>query len=102
MFLCFWCPSLMLNHMLVCVLSRSVMSSSLRPHVLQPARLLCPWGLSRQEYWSGLPFPSPGEPPTQGSNPGLPHRRQILYHLKHQGGQSETSMTLFPSFLYVA
>ena len=23
--------------------------------------LLCPWGVSRQEYWSGLPCPPPGE-----------------------------------------
>ena len=45
----------------MCVLSRSVMSNSSRPHVLQPARFLCPWGFSRQEYWSGLPFPSPGD-----------------------------------------
>ena len=22
---------------------------------------------------------------TQGSNPGLPHRKQLLYHLNHQG-----------------
>ena len=28
-------------------------------------------GFSRQEYWSGLPFPSPGNFPTQGLNPGL-------------------------------
>ena len=28
-------------------------------------------GLSRQEYWSGLPFPSPGIFPTQESNPHL-------------------------------
>ena len=27
----------------VCVLSRSVLSDSLRPHALEPARLLCPW-----------------------------------------------------------
>ena len=35
-------------------------------------------GLSRQEYWSGLPFPSPGHLP----NPGIEllHCRQILYH----------------------
>ena len=39
---------------------------------------------SRQEYWSGLLFPSPGNLPHQGSNPGLPHCRQILYHLNHQ------------------
>ena len=27
--------------------------------------------------------------PTQGSNPGLPHCRQILYHLSHQGNPFE-------------
>ena len=37
------------------------------------------------EYWSGLPFPSPGDLPTQGSNPGLSHCRQMLYRLSHQG-----------------
>ena len=35
-------------------------------------------GFSRQEYWSGLPFPSPGDLLTQGLNPGLPHSRQML------------------------
>ena len=40
---------------------------------------------SRQEYWSGLPCPPPGIFPTQGSNPGLPHCRQILYCLSHLG-----------------
>ena len=35
------------------VLSRSVVSNSLRPHGLYTARLLCQWGFSRQEYWSG-------------------------------------------------
>ena len=24
-----------------------------------------PMGFSRQEYWNGLPFPSPGDPPNQ-------------------------------------
>ena len=27
---------------------------------LQPTRLLCPWGFSRQEYWGELPRPSNG------------------------------------------
>ena len=54
--------------MCVCVLSHSVMSNSLQPSGLQPARLLCPWGFSRQEYWSGLPCPPPGDLPDQGSN----------------------------------
>ena len=44
-------------------------------------------GFSRQEYWSGWPFPSPGDLPDQGSNPGLPHCRQTLYCLSHQGLQ---------------
>ena len=41
-------------------------------------------GFSRQECWSGLPFPSPGIFPTQESNPGLPHCGQTLYHLNHR------------------
>ena len=45
------------------------------------ARLLCPWGLSRQEYWSGFHAFLQGIFPTQGSNPGLLHFRQILYQL---------------------
>ena len=42
-------------------------------------------GFSRQEYWSGLPFPSMRIFLTQGLNPGLPHCRQMLYHLSYQG-----------------
>ena len=29
-------------------------------------------GFSRQEYWSGLPFPSPGDMPNQGIEPWSP------------------------------
>ena len=29
-------------------------------------------GFSRQEYWSGLPFPSPGDPPNLGMEPRSP------------------------------
>ena len=38
-------------------------------------------GFSRQKYWSGLPFPSPGYLP----NPGLLDCRWILYQLSHKG-----------------
>ena len=41
---------------------------------------------SRQEYWSGLPFPPPGHLPDPGIKPVS--YRQILYHLSHQGGRS--------------
>ena len=36
---------------------------------LQPP--LC-MGFSRQEYWNGLPFPSPGDLPNPGTKPGYP------------------------------
>ena len=29
-------------------------------------------GFSKQEYWSGLPFPSPGDLPDPGMEPGSP------------------------------
>ena len=29
-------------------------------------------GFSKQEYWSGLPFPSPGELPDPGTEPRSP------------------------------
>ena len=50
----------------ICVLSHSAVSSSLRPHGWLPIRLLCPWGFSRQEYWSGFPFFPPGDLPDPG------------------------------------
>ena len=31
-----------------------------------------PMGFCRQEYWSGLPFPSPGGLPNPGIEPGSP------------------------------
>ena len=42
-------------------------------------------GFSNQEYWSGLPFPSPGDLPNPGIEAGLLHCRQMLYPLSHQG-----------------
>ena len=54
------------------VLSHSVVPSSLRPRGLEPARLLCPWGFSKQEYWSGLPCPPPGHLPNPGIQPRSP------------------------------
>ena len=54
------------------VLSCSAVSDPLQPHGLQPARLLCPWGFSRPEYWSGLPCPPPGDLPDPGIKPRSP------------------------------
>ena len=37
-------------------------------------------GFSRQEYWSGLPFPSPGDLPNPGTEPESPAFAGGLYH----------------------
>ena len=108
----------------ICYYMSSPFCPTLWPHGLKPARLLCPWGFSRQEYWSGLLCPPPGDLanpgikprfptlqtdslpcdpprkpkntgvgslsllqqifPSQESNQGLLHFRQILYQLSYQ------------------
>ena len=58
---------------------------------LNPVQLFCNYsplgsssiGFSKQEYWSGLSFPSPGDLPDPWIEPNafhLLHRRQIFYH----------------------
>ena len=49
-----------------------VASNSFRPHGLQLAKLLCPWGFSRQEYWNELSFPPPGDLPNPAIEPRSP------------------------------
>ena len=46
------------------------MSDSLQLHVAHQAPLSTEF--SRQEYWSGLPFPTPGDLPDPGIKPGSP------------------------------
>ena len=62
----------------VYVFSHSVVSDSVTPWT-RAHQAPITMEFSRQEYWSGLPFPPPGIFPTQGSNPDLPHCRRILY-----------------------
>ena len=65
-------------------ISCSVMSDSVPWTAAHQAPLTMEF--SRQEWWSGLPFPSPGDLPDPGVvNTGLLHCRQIPYHLSHQG-----------------
>ena len=53
------------------------------PMNCSPQRLLC-LGFSRQEYWSGFPFSSPGNCPNPGIKPSPTIRWWILYHLSYQ------------------
>ena len=50
-------------------------------------------GFSRQQYWNGLPIPSPGIFPTQGSNPGLPQCRQMLLPSEPPGKSKKKNYT---------
>ena len=43
---------------------------------------------SRQKYWRGLPFPSPGDLSDH------PHCRQILFHLSHQGSPRASGLKI--------
>ena len=65
------------------------MSDSFRPPELQPTRLLCPWNSQGMNTGVGCHSLLQGIFPIQGSNPGLPHCRQILYQLSHQGSPKE-------------
>ena len=67
--------------------SRSVVSDSLRPHGL-------PMEFSRPEYWSGWPFPSPGDLPNPGIKLDLPHCRWILYQRSYQGSHQTTALSI--------
>ena len=49
-------------------LSRSVVSNSSTPWTVACQAPLC-MGFPRQEYWSGLPFPSPSDLPYPGLKP---------------------------------
>ena len=60
--------------------SRSVVSDSLRPH-----GLYSPWNSPGQNTGVGSLSILQGIFPTQGSSPGLPRCRRILYQLSHQG-----------------
>ena len=73
-----------LSRALLLLFSCSVVSDSVTPWtVARQAPLSI--GFSRQEYWSRLPCPPPGDLPIPGVDPGLPNCRQILYHQSLQG-----------------
>ena len=67
----------------MCVLSRSVVSNSVSPWTVAHQAPLS-IGFSRQEYWSGLPFPSPEDLPDPGIEPGSPalQAHSLLYELQ--------------------
>ena len=47
---------------------------------------------SKQEYWSGVPFPSTGDIPDPGIEPESPALQVGCYCLRHQGSPGELAM----------
>ena len=58
-------------------------------------------GILQARYWSGLPCPSPGDLPNQGSNPGIPCRGHILYHLSYQGSQDDYNTCIWSTMCII-
>jgi len=62
-------------------------------------------GFLRQEYWSGLPFPSPGDPPDPGLEPTSPALAGGFFTAEPLGkptpslGQAKTSPCVSPGIL---
>ena len=69
----------------VCVLS----PFSFAPVFEIPWTVVChaplPMGFPRQEHWSGLLFPSPGDVPHPGTEPTSPEVQADSLPLRHQG-----------------
>ena len=59
-----------------------------------------PMGFSRQEYWSGLPFPSPGDLPDPGIEPRSPALQADT--LTYEPPGKPKNIYLFISVLVVA
>ena len=74
--------------------SHSVVSNSLQPH-----GLYSPWNSPGKNTGVGSLSFLQGIFPTQGSNPGLLHCRQILYQLSHKGSPKR-SLWEFLVFFY--
>ena len=75
--------------------SGSVMSD-LRPH-----RLYSPWNSPGQNTGAGSLSLLQGIFSTQGSNPGLPHCRQMLYQLSHKGSPPKRLLSNREPGLYI-
>ena len=57
-------------------------------------------GFSRQEYWSGLPFPSPGDLPDPGIEPRSPALQADALPSKPPGKRTAIQKTISKDLLY--
>ena len=57
-------------------------------------------GVSRQEYWSGLPFPSPGDLPNPGLEPRSPALRADTLPSEPPGKPQSTEGRIYYYYYY--
>ena len=75
-------------------ISHSVMSDSATPWAVAHQAPLSMRSF-RQEYWSGLPFPSPGDLPNPGIEPRSPGLQADSLPLSYQGSHSILGQMLY-------
>ena len=83
--------------------SHSASSDSLRPLWTIAHQAPLSMGFSRQEYWSGLPFPSPGDLPNPGTEPESPRVSSIAggFFTAEPPGYLSLQMARFHFFLWL-
>ena len=74
-----------MNQLCCAVLSHSFVSDSLWPPWIAARQAPLSMGFSRQEFWSGLPFPPPGDLPDPGIEPASPAWQVDSCPRSHQG-----------------
>ena len=89
------------EHLLMCLLVICLCSLkwkllSLVWLFVTPWTLYSPWNSPGQNTGVGSLSLLQGILPTQGSNPGVPHCRQILYQLSHEGSPAKLEWVTFP------
>ena len=70
------------------------------PRTVACTKLLCPWDFLGKSTGVGCRFLLQEIFPTQGSNPGPPHYRQMLYRLSHQGSLVLKKTQIKPTVRY--
>ena len=74
------------------LLSRVQLFATLRTVVHQAPQSM---GFSRQEYWSGLPYPSPGDHLDLGTKPMSPSLADDSFPLSQQGNPNTSKIAIW-------
>ena len=79
---------------LLLVLSHYIMSRSFATPWTVVHQFPLSMGFPRQEYWSGLPFPPPGDLPNQGTEPTFYHWATWEARRKHEKIRNEETESI--------